>query len=138
VPHDAREPCQFVFESDGRRLGLLTDAGCVTPHMLRMLRDCDALVLEFNHDHELLANGPYPLSVRRRVASDLGHLSNEQAASLLDRLPHGGLSRLCVGHLSESNNDPARVWESIQGVSSSLSERTRLLEQDRPSPWIEV
>jgi phosphoribosyl 1,2-cyclic phosphodiesterase len=138
VPHDAREPCQFVFEADGRRLGLLTDAGRVTPHMVQMLQDCDALVLEFNHDSGLLAQGPYPPSVQRRVASDLGHLSNEQAASLLSRLPHRSLSRLCVAHISEANNAPGLVWDAIRGVSESLCERTRLLDQDQPGAWVEV
>jgi phosphoribosyl 1,2-cyclic phosphodiesterase len=135
VPHDAREPCQFVLEADGRRLGMLTDSGCVTSHMIEVLRDCDALILELNHDPELLRRGPYPPSLQRRVAGDFGHLSNQQAARLLDALPHRAIRHLCVAHVSETNNHPDLVRETIGGVCASLSARTLILEQDEPSPW---
>jgi phosphoribosyl 1,2-cyclic phosphodiesterase len=138
VPHDAREPCQFLFEADGRRLGMLTDAGCVTPHMKQMLQDCDALILELNHDPDLLRNGPYPQSLQRRVAGDFGHLSNLQAAVLLDALPHQLIDHLCVAHISETNNHPDLVRETIRGVSESLAARTSILEQDQPSPWCQA
>jgi phosphoribosyl 1,2-cyclic phosphodiesterase len=138
VPHDAREPCQFVFEADGRRLGMLTDAGFITRHMEQILRDCDALILELNHDSELLCRGPYPPSVQRRVAGDFGHLGNHQAARLLDTLPHQAIARLAVAHISESNNHPDLVCETIRAVSESLLERTLILEQDDPSPWCAV
>jgi phosphoribosyl 1,2-cyclic phosphodiesterase len=135
VPHDAREPCQFLFEADGRRLGMLTDAGCVTPHMSEVLQDCDALILELNHDPELLRRGPYPPSLQRRVAGDFGHLSNLQAAGLLDGLPHRSIARLCVAHVSETNNHHDLVLASIRGVCQSLLDRTLILEQDQPSAW---
>ncbi|WP_296896692.1 MBL fold metallo-hydrolase, partial [Thiohalocapsa sp.] len=92
VPHDAREPCQFVFEGDGRRLGVLTDAGTVTPRMCDALRECDALMLEANHEPEMLKPGPYPPTVQRRVGGALGHPSNAQAAELLERVPHAGFT----------------------------------------------
>ncbi|NCC28176.1 MAG: MBL fold metallo-hydrolase [Gammaproteobacteria bacterium] len=135
VPHDAREPCQFLFEADGRRLGMLTDAGCVTPHMSEVLQDCDALILELKHDPELLRRGPYPPSLQRRVAGDFGHLSNLQAAGLLDALPHRSIARLCVAHVSETNNHHDLVLASIRGVCQSLLDRTLILEQDQPSAW---
>ena len=135
VPHDAREPCQFLFEADGRRLGMLTDTGCVTPHMTEILQDCDALILELNHDPELLRRGPYPPSLRRRVAGDFGHLSNLQAAHLLDALPHHAIARLCVAHVSETNNHPDLVRASIRGVCESLADRTLILDQDQASAW---
>ena len=135
VPHDAREPCQFLFEADGRRLGMLTDAGCVTPHMSEVLQDCDALILELKHDPELLRRGPYPPSLQRRVAGDFGHLSNLQAAGLLDALPHRAIARLCVAHVSETNNHHDLVLASIRGVCQSLLDRTLILEQDQPSAW---
>lgn len=138
VPHDAREPCQFLFEADGRRLGILTDAGCVTPHMLESLQDCDALMLELNHDPELLRLGPYPPSLQRRVAGDFGHLSNHQAAGLLDALPLQAIGQLCVAHISETNNHPDLVRATIQGVCESLLARMLILEQDEPSPWCSV
>jgi phosphoribosyl 1,2-cyclic phosphodiesterase len=135
VPHDAREPCQFLIEAGGRRLGMLTDAGCVTPHMKQMLWDCDALILELNHDPDLLRRGPYPPSLQRRIAGDFGHLSNLQAARLLDELPHHALGHLAVAHVSESNNHPDLVRETIRGVSASLCTRSLIIEQDQPSRW---
>jgi phosphoribosyl 1,2-cyclic phosphodiesterase len=106
VPHDAREPCQYVF-SDGRfRVGLLTDAGSVTPHMRRALTGCDALLVEFNHDLEMLLGGPYPPPLKRRVAGDHGHLSNAQAAELLASIDCSRLQHLVLTHISETNNTP--------------------------------
>src|SRR5919199_241367 len=83
VPHDAREPCQFVFSDGERRLGLLTDTGDSTPHIERMLSGLDALVLECNHDIDLLMNGPYPPTLKARISSRYGHLDNGTAAQLL-------------------------------------------------------
>jgi phosphoribosyl 1,2-cyclic phosphodiesterase len=106
VPHDAREPTQFVI-SDGRfRLGVLTDAGSVTPHMIAMLDGCDALVLECNHDTDMLQNGDYPKSLKQRIAGRLGHLDNEAAADLLARIDRRRLQHLVAAHLSEQNNRP--------------------------------
>lgn len=116
VPHDAREPCQFVF-SDGRlRLGVLSDAGSVTAHMRSTLAACDALLLEFNHDSELLAAGPYPDSLKRRVGGAYGHLSNAQAAGLLKSIDCSRLQCLVLTHLSETNNTPARALAAARAV----------------------
>jgi len=106
VPHDAREPCQFVFGDGKRRLGILSDVGCWTPHIESQLSACDALMLEANHDVTMLAQGPYPPSLKRRVRGDQGHLSNEQSAELLGRLDTSRLQHLVVTHLSEQNNTP--------------------------------
>ena len=91
VPHDAREPCQFIVGAGGARLGVLTDLGCPTPHLERMYGALDALVLEFNHEPELLERGPYPAALRRRIGGRYGHLSNQQAAALL-----ATLDRICA------------------------------------------
>lgn len=136
VPHDAREPCQFVLEGNGTSLGLLTDAGTVTPHAGAVLAECDALVLECNHDPQMLRNGPYPPSLQARVGGDLGHLSNLQAAELLDRLDHGALRWLVAAHLSEKNNRPELVRECLSGVCGELDGRLRVASQDRPSGWL--
>lgn len=136
VPHDAREPAQFVFECSGGRLGLLTDAGSVTPHMRAMLRDCDALILECNHDIELLRSGPYPPGLQRRVGGPQGHLSNTQAAALLDALPVAAVRHLLLAHVSEKNNRPDLVRDAVRGVCGSLAQRARLAVQDCPGPWI--
>lgn len=136
VPHDAREPVQLVFESPGGRLGMLTDAGTVTAHMRDMLCGCDALILECNHDPGLLRSGPYPPSLQRRVAGPLGHLSNLQAAELLDQIPHGSIRHLCLAHISEKNNRGGLVIEAIRGVSDSLAGRAQLAVQDAPGRWV--
>jgi phosphoribosyl 1,2-cyclic phosphodiesterase len=136
VPHDAREPCQFVLEGAGRRFGMLTDAGRVTRYIRDLLRECDALLLECNHDPEMLRAGPYPPSLQERVGGDFGHLSNDQAAGLLDSLPHAQLRHLVVAHMSEKNNRPDLARSALLGVSADLAPRLTLAGQDRPSPWL--
>jgi phosphoribosyl 1,2-cyclic phosphodiesterase len=106
VPHDAREPAQYVFSDGARRLGVLTDAGSITAHMLEMLSGCDALVVECNHDPQLLAACDYPASIKRRIAGRFGHLDNAGAASLLARLDRSRLQHVIAAHLSQSNNQP--------------------------------
>lgn len=138
VPHDAREPSQFVIEGDSTRLGILTDAGTVTPHAVSMLAECDALFLEFNHDPDMLRVGPYPPSLQARVGGEFGHLSNLQSAELLDRLPPGSLRWLVAAHLSENNNRPELVRETLAGVASDLDGRFHIAAQDCPSGWMEL
>ncbi len=106
VPHDAREPCQFVFSDGQWRLGVLTDTGTITPHIERSLDACDALLLECNYDPEMLAGGPYPQGLKDRVAGRYGHLANEQANGLLRALDLTRLQHLIAMHVSENNNTP--------------------------------
>ena len=106
VPHDAREPSQFVFSDGDNRLGLLTDAGAGTPHIERMLSGIDALVLECNHDIELLMNGPYPPSLKRRISGRLGHLDNATAARIVGDIDCTRLQHFIAAHLSARNNTP--------------------------------
>ncbi len=138
VPHDAREPCQFVFAAASRRLGVLTDTGRATPHIVASLQGVDALLLECNHDTGMLATGPYPPTLRARVGGPFGHLSNGQAAELLQRLDHGRLSTLVAGHLSEKNNHPALAEAALLAVSEALAPRLSVLTQDRVSGWFMV
>jgi len=138
VPHDAREPCQFMLEGSGRRLGLLTDAGRVTEHIRDLLRECDALLLECNHDVEMLRLGPYPSFLQARVGGNFGHLSNEQAAELLDGLPHGRFSHLVAAHISGKNNRPALARDALLMVSADLMPRLTLADQHRPGPWLSL
>lgn len=113
VPHDAREPVQFVF-SDGRhRLGVLTDTGCSTPYIERMLSGCDALVLECNHDAAMLEGGDYPPALKRRIAGRFGHLDNADAAALLVALEAKRLQHIVAAHLSERNNTPELAREAL-------------------------
>jgi phosphoribosyl 1,2-cyclic phosphodiesterase len=136
VPHDAREPCQFSFEADGRRLGILTDAGSLTPRICDGLRECDTLMLEANHDLELLRNGPYPPSVQSRVAGRLGHLSNGQCAELFERVNHSGLERLLLAHISSQNNRRDLAVAALREVRSDVE--PLITEQDSCTGWFEV
>ncbi len=113
VPHDAAEPVQYVFDWSGRRLGVLTDLGAVTPFVREQYRRCDALLLESNHCVDMLARGPYPPSLKLRVGGRFGHLSNAQAAALLDEIESERLQHLVIAHLSEKNNTVERVQDSL-------------------------
>ncbi len=105
VPHDANEPCQFIFEAENKILGVMTDLGSISPHVHRAFSACNALLLEANHDLDMLWAGNYPPSLKQRVSSDWGHLSNVQAEQFLQSLElKGQLSTLVLGHMSQQNN----------------------------------
>ncbi len=135
VPHDAREPSQFVFSHQRLKFGVLTDAGSFTPHVVAAICDVDALLLECNHDLQMLRDGPYPPRLQQRVGGNYGHLSNGQAAQLLSQIDHGKLQHLLAGHLSEKNNCPDLVRQSLEAVCQTLSERISLLHQDGGDGW---
>lgn len=138
VPHDAREPVQYLIEAGTRRLGLLTDLGMVTPHVLKRYRQCDALFIECNHDPRMLANGPYPPSLKRRVSGRLGHLSNRQAVELLQALGTDRLQRLVASHLSEKNNLPELAFEALRPLLDNDESRLVIARQGRPVDWLSV
>ncbi len=114
VPHDAREPVQFVLTCGKLQFGMLTDLGFVPDYVADCLLHCHALFLECNHDLDLLLNGPYSRSLKRRIGGDYGHLNNAQAADLLVRLLAGPLQSLVVGHISQQNN-------GIREISATLA-----------------
>ena len=138
VPHDAREPCQFVFSNGDKRLGLLTDTGRSTQHIERQLDACDALILESNHDPEMLANGPYPPALQARVGGGLGHLSNGQAAEILQRIDCGSLQHLVAAHLSEKNNRPELAVEALSAALECEREWITLADQDGGLGWRDI
>lgn len=138
VPHDASEPAQFVLEHDGARLGVFTDAGAVTPHIVERLQGCDALMLECNHDPGMLARGPYPPFLQARVGGAFGHLNNRQAADLLKRIDHRRLRHLVAAHLSEKNNTPALARSALLEAAPALEERLSVCSQDAPCGWYEL
>lgn len=117
VPHDAREPVQYTFSNGNFRLGVLTDTGSITPHIVDVLRACDALVLECNHDPVLLAASNYPAMLKRRISGPLGHLGNDAAAALLRQIDTSRLQHLVAAHLSEQNN---RRELATSALASSL------------------
>lgn len=135
VPHDAREPVQFVFNDGARSFGLLTDTGAITPHIVRMFRDCAALLLECNHDVDMLEQGPYPAALKERVGGPLGHLSNVQAADFLRRLGSRRLQHLVAAHLSEKNNTPSLVREALAAVVGCSTDWIAVAQQDTGLPW---
>lgn len=118
VPHDASEPVQFVFSDGNATLGVLTDTGCSTAHIEEMLSGVDALVLECNHDLDMLMNGPYPPGLKRRVAGRFGHLDNRAAAGLLAQLDCSRLKHLIAAHLSQQNNRPELAAQALAAVLS--------------------
>src|SRR5262249_8195253 len=106
IPHDAADPCGFVFAAEGVRMALATDLGYMPPNVKEALKRIDVLLLESNHDLEMLKDGPYPWSVKQRVLSRVGHLSNLATAEFLRHDYDGSASYIVLGHLSESNNAP--------------------------------
>ncbi|MDE0366262.1 MAG: MBL fold metallo-hydrolase [Gammaproteobacteria bacterium] len=136
VPHDAREPVQFVFRYGGCRIGVISDLGCPTPHVLDHYRGCHGLFLESNHDREMLMRGSYPPRLKRRIAGDLGHLSNGQAGEFLGAVAIPEMD-VVIGHVSERNNHPDLLEETFggwRGRVRSLGYAT----QREGAPWTVV
>jgi hypothetical protein len=136
IPHDAADPVGFVFEADGVRMAIATDLGYMPPNVKMAIRNCDILMLESNHDLEMLRDGPYPWSVKQRVMSRVGHLSNEAASDFLEKNYDGKASYVVLAHLSECNNLPelARVTaeRALRDRMSLLANKLILAQQDAP------
>lgn len=134
VPHDAREPTQFVLSQSAVRIGVLSDLGCVTPHVVEQFGGLDLFMLEANHDVVSLESGRYPPVLKRRIRSDLGHLSNGQSAELLGEVAHDDL-HVVIGHVSDENNGA----EFLDGSFAPLREQVksfRIATQSTGMPWI--
>lgn len=112
VPHDAREPLQLTCTDGDARLGILTDLGHASSHVIESLKNCNALLLEANHDEEMLSQSQYPYFLKQRIAGPLGHLSNTASAQLLAKLDHEKLNLVVAAHLSEKNNSKDKALES--------------------------
>lgn len=138
VPHDAQEPVQFVFSDGLHSLGVLTDSGSVTPHIIKMLDGLDALLLEGNHDIDMLMDGDYPEYLKNRVSGRLGHLSNAQAAGLLGNIDCSNLQHIVAAHLSEKNNHPDRVIESFSDALNCSADWVELASQKTGFDWKEL
>jgi phosphoribosyl 1,2-cyclic phosphodiesterase len=138
VPHDAREPVQYVLTDGARRLGVLTDAGCSTAHIQTSLSGCDALVLECNHDLDMLMNGEYPPSVKARVAGRLGHLDNRTSATLLAALDRSRLKHVIAAHLSQKNNTPDLARGALAAALDCAEEWVAVATQDEGFGWREL
>lgn len=113
VPHDAREPTQFILSNGNYKLGILTDTGSSTTYIEQVLHDLDALIIEFNHDHDLLEASEYANSLKKRISGKLGHLDNQAASDILGKIQFKKLKYLVAAHLSEKNNTEDLVKDSI-------------------------
>lgn len=138
VPHDAAEPVQYVFSDGAHKLGVLTDSGHITPHIEATFDACHALVLECNHDADMLRDGPYPPSLKQRVGGRFGHLSNEQAAEFLACLDTRNLQHIVAAHLSEKNNTPELAVGALCAALDCRAEEIGVASQTEGIGWREI
>ena len=138
VPHDAREPLQLRCTDGNRSLGVLTDLGHATAHVLARLSGVHALLLEFNHDSDLLANSAYPPFLKMRVGGNYGHLSNTAAAEIARAVLHDGLRHVVAAHLSEQNNRPEIVRRLMAQALGGQEEEMLTATAAEGSPWLDV
>ena len=138
VPHDAREPVQFVLSDGAFRLGVLTDIGATTTHVEAMLSGCDALVLECNHDVDMIWGGDYPKWLKERIAGPFGHLSNRQAEQLLGALDRSRLKHVFAAHLSHQNNRPELAREALARAMGCAADWIGLSTQEEGFGWREL
>ncbi len=138
VPHDAREPVQFVFADGRSRCGVLTDTGHVTAHAIDMLRTCAALVVECNHDADMLARGSYPRALKQRIAGRFGHLDNGAAADLLRRLGASHLQHVVCAHLSQENNTPELAKAALAQALGCTPDWIVAADQDNGCGWLSL
>lgn len=138
VPHDAREPCQYVFTDGNARFGLLTDTGCSTRHIEESLSGCDALMLECNHDSGMLMGGTYPQPLKDRIGGRYGHLSNEQSMDLLSCLDCSRIQHVVAAHLSEKNNTPFLARLALSRPLDCTPEWIGVADQETGLSWREI
>ena len=138
VPHDAREPVQFVLSDGAARLGVLTDIGVGTPHVVETLSGLDALVLECNYDRDMLWRGGYPRWLKERIAGPFGHLDNEDSARLLAALDRSRLKHVIGAHLSQQNNTPELARRALAGALGCEESWISLATQDDGFDWREA
>jgi phosphoribosyl 1,2-cyclic phosphodiesterase len=135
VAHDAAEPLQYVFSDGDRRLGVLTDVGEPDEDVINALAGVEALLLECNHDVEMLRASAYPPFLKARILGDQGHLSNAQAASLLGQLDRRRLGLVAAGHLSRRNNLPRLAQEALAAVLGCAQDEVLVADQDSGLAW---
>ena len=138
VPHDAREPVQFVVTDGAVRLGVVTDLGTSTPAVERALSGLEALVLECNHDAAMLAEGPYPAQLKARIAGKFGHLDNTASAGLLAALDNSRLRHIVAAHLSKQNNTPAHARAALAGALGCSGDWIGIADQALGFDWREI
>jgi phosphoribosyl 1,2-cyclic phosphodiesterase len=138
VPHDAREPLQLTCTDGNSKLGVLTDLGHATQHVLAHLAGCHALVIECNHDSDLLANGPYPHFLKQRVGGRHGHLANEASAAIARALAHPALGHVVAAHLSEQNNRPELARAALATALARPPSEIGVACQQKGTGWLDA
>ena len=138
VPHDAREPVQFVITDGAVRLGVLTDLGMSTPAVERALTGCEALVLETNHDAAMLSEGPYHASLKSRIGGRFGHLDNAASAALLASLDNSRLRHIVAAHLSKQNNTPRHARAALAQALGCTEDWIGVADQAVGFDWREI
>jgi phosphoribosyl 1,2-cyclic phosphodiesterase len=138
VPHDAREPLQLRCSDGNRHLGIVTDLGHPSSHVVASLQGCHALLVEANHDPDLLQASSYPNFLKQRVAGPWGHLANHAAADLLKRVLHGQLSHVLAAHLSERTNTPELARASLSEALNCAPSEVNVADPTTGSEWVTV
>ena len=138
VPHDAREPMQLSCTDGSAKLGVLTDLGHATPHVLAHLASCGAMLLECNHDTALLEQSPYPDFLKRRVGGDYGHLSNAAAADIARSVMHSNLKHIVASHLSQQNNRPELAQAAIAAALGCNADDIVVAQASSGTPWLHI
>ncbi len=139
ISHDAAEPVAYRFSYDKKKVAVCTDLGVFNEYTVECLKGMDALLLEANHDINMLQVGPYPYYLKQRILGDRGHLSNENAGRLLNRILHDDLKTIVLGHLSKENNMPELAYEAVRmeitmGENPYKAEDFRIMVADRSNP----
>lgn len=141
VPHDAANPVGFVLAAHGVRVGIATDLGHVTTLVLERLRGCHVLLVEANHDDDMLVRGPYPWALKQRIGGRLGHLSNEESATLVAAAADEDCQAVILGHLSEKNNTSALARRAVSTALTRAGRNRyamRVAERSAPTPAVEI
>jgi len=138
VPHDAREPLQLCLSDGEVKLGLVTDLGHVSSHVVRSLQNCHALILECNHDEQLLRLSKYPSFLKARISGPLGHLSNKDSAKLLQAVLNEKLKTVVAAHLSEKNNTPELATQALLDVIAPSGPQLIVADPESGTDWIAV
>jgi phosphoribosyl 1,2-cyclic phosphodiesterase len=131
ISHDAQDPCGFTINQNGTKIGIATDLGIATSMVKAHLQGCTLLILEANHDEQMLINGPYPWPIKQRIKSRTGHLSNEASKTLLNELQHDGLKHVMLAHLSETNNTPQKAVNEVGKALTRCKARLDVASQDK-------
>ncbi len=138
VPHDAREPLQLSCTDGALRLGILTDLGHATAHVLAQLGACRAILLESNHDADLLAASSYPAFLKQRIGGRYGHLSNQDAGEILAAIAHPGLAHVVAAHLSQQNNRPELAQAALARSAGCCAADIQVADPLRGTDWISL